>query len=190
MSHLVFNSVPRSGQVFLSHVAQKAYHMPISTAHLPEIFVVKELYHVSIFRNPSEAIASLLNKLREHSVFPEKNGKLDIETSVIRAIETYDKYIDSVVNNLDNVHVILFEELKKDYKTVISSISNRFSLVVNEGYEDRVVLDKTSPVWADKYDGHIPREKDELRLKIEEQVSSMESIHSLNERYNAFLAKI
>jgi hypothetical protein len=190
MSHLVFNSVPRSGQVFLSTIAGYAFHMPISSAHLPEIFVVKDLYHVSIFRNPYDAIASLLNKLREHSNFLTRSGELDIETPVLRAIETYDQYLDSVINNLDNVCVILFEDLEKDYQKVIKTISDRFSLAVNNGYEDRIVLDKNSPTWADKYDGHIPREKDEVRLQIEKQVSSMESVHSLNERYQAFLAKI
>jgi predicted Rdx family selenoprotein len=190
LTHLVFNSVPRSGQVFLSNVAQKAYHMPISTAHLPEIFGVKELYHVSIFRNPSDAIASLLNKLREHSTFFERSGELDLDTPVARAIETYDKYINAVSNNLDNVHVVRFEDLAQDYRSVIQDISKRFSLIANSGYDSEITLDKSSPIWADKYDGHIPREKDEIRLKIEEQVSSMEDIHRLTERYQAFLAKV
>jgi hypothetical protein len=186
----VFNSVPRSGQVFLSNIAQRAYYMPISSAHLPEIFGVKELYHVSIFRNPSDAIASLLNKLREHSTFLEKNGRLDIDFPVAKAIETYDKYINAVINNLDNVHVVRFEDLVRDYRQVIEGISNRFSLVSNKGYDDQIVLDKLSPIWSDKYDGHMPREKDDIRLRIEEQVSSMSIVHDLADRYNAFLSKL
>ncbi len=189
MSQLVFNSFPRSGQVFLSHVAQQAYRMPMSTAHLPEIFGVKELSHISIFRNPADAIASLMNKLKENSSFPGIDGE-DINISVAAAIETYDKYLSAVTNNLDNVHVVLFEDLESDYKKVIDSISNRFSLVAREGYEERVALDKTRSLWTNRYDGHLPRKKDELRLSIEEQVSSMESVHGLTERYHAFLGKI
>ena len=190
MTHLVINSVPRSGQVFLSNIAQKAYYMPISTAHLPEIFGVRGLYHVSIFRNPSDAVSSLLNKLREHSAFSVEGSKLDIDTPVKNAVETYDKYMTAVVNNLDNVHVVRFEELAKDYRLVIQGISDRFSLIANSGYDSQIVLDKDSPIWADKYDGHMPREKDDLRLMIEDQVSSMQIIHDLTERYHAFLSKI
>jgi hypothetical protein len=164
--------------------------MPISTAHLPEIFSVKELYHVSIFRNPADAIASLLNKLREHSSFLEKDGKLDIEFAVTKAINTYDMYLDSVFKNLENVHVVLFEDMAKNYHATIESISKRFSLLTNTNYQERISLDKDSPIWTDKYDGHMPRDKDEMRLRIEEQVSLMDSIHLLTERYHAFLAKI
>ena len=164
--------------------------MPISTAHLPEIFSVKELYHVSIFRNPADAIASLLNKLREHSSFLEKDGKLDIEFAVTKAINTYDMYLDSVFKNLENVHVVLFEDMAKNYHATIESISKRFSLLTNTNYQERISLDKDSPIWTDKYDGHMPRDKDEMRLRIEEQVYLMDSIHLLTERYQAFLAKI
>ena len=176
--------------MFLSNVAKYAFSVQMSTAHLPEIFMVKDIYHVSIFRKPEEAISSLINKLREHSVFPEESGKLDINHSVEAAIKTYDKYMESVLANRDNVHIVLFEDLASDYKPVIQLISDRFSLNINLGYESKVVLDKTSPIWSDKYDGHQPRDKDEIRLRIEEQVSLMDSIHLLTERYQAFLAKI
>jgi hypothetical protein len=190
MSHLVINSVPRSGQVFLSNVCQYAFQFQISTAHLPEIFGVKDLYHVSVFRKPEEAIASLLNKHREHFVFQDISGKLDIDNAVETSISTYDKYIDAVSNNLGNVHVVLFEDIKLDYRPVIQSISDKFSIKIKNGYENRFSLDESSPIWADKYDGHLPRERDALRLRIEEQVSSMDSILRLTERYHTFLAKI
>jgi hypothetical protein len=190
LSHLVFNSVPRSGQVFLSNIAQKAYNMPMSTAHLPEIFGVKDIYHVSIFRNPSDSIASLLNKFRERFAFLEIADNLNFDFSVKEAVKTYDKYLNAVSSNLDNVHVIRFEELVQDYRPVIEGISNRFSLVANSGYEAQIVLDRASPIWLDKYDGHMPREKDRLRLIIEDQVSSMRVVQELTERYHAFLSKI
>ena len=163
--------------------------MPMSTAHLPEIFGVKELSHISIFRNPADAIASFLNKLKENSTFPGIDGE-DVDVAVAKAIDVYDKYINAVLDNLDNVHVVLFEDLESDYRTVISSISNRFSLVARAGYEDRVVLDKARSLWTNRYDGHLPREKDSSRLILEDQVSSMESIHRLAERYHSFLSKI
>jgi hypothetical protein len=190
MSHLVINSIPRSGQVFLSNVCRYAFSLQISTAHLPEIFGVKDLCHIAVFRKPEDSIASLINKLREHSVFPEESGKLNINHSVESAIKTYDEYMEAVLANRDNVHVVLFEDMSVDYKPTIQSIADRFNISITDGYENRVVLDKSSPIWADKYDGHIPREKDRIRLMIEDQVSSMDSVHQLTERYQAFLAKI
>jgi hypothetical protein len=190
MKHLVFNSFPRSGNVFLSNISSQAFSMQMSAVHLYEIFGVEDLLHVSIFRKPSDAIASLVNKLREHSNFSERAGQLDIEIPVLRAVETYDKYINAVSKNIGNVHVVLFENLEKDYRPVIQDISDRFSLSINAGYEDRIDLDGSSPIWANKYDGHAPREKDDIRLRIEGQVSAMESVQKLNERYHDFLNKI
>ena len=190
MTHLVFNSIPRSGQVFLSNVAQKAYSMPISTAHLPEIFGIKELFHVSNFRNPADCVASLINKIRENGPLPEKNGAIDLDILALKAVETYDRYLEAVKNNLDNVLVVRFEELAKDYRPIIESISKRFSLSANKNYEAYVNLDKSSPIWADKFDGHVPREKDDIRLIIEDRVSSMPIIDDLTARYYDFLTKV
>jgi hypothetical protein len=86
--------------------------------------------------------------------------------------------------------VVRFEELIQDYRPVIEGISNRFSLVKRIGYDTQIVLDKSSPIWSDKYDGHMPREKDDLRLMIEDRVSSMQVVHELTERYHAFLGRI
>lgn len=188
MSHLVFNSVPRSGQVFLSHVAQEAFSMPMSTAHLPEIFGVKELYHVSIFRKPEDCIASLINKRREVSADPDFVDKQQIEITVSFAVQDYDRYITGVSNNLDNVQPVLFTEVAEDSRTVIQKIADRFSLNIRDGYESRISLDESSRIWSDKFDGHVPRPKDNVRLEIEALVASLDSVKSLNDRYLSFLA--
>lgn len=187
MSHLVFNSVPRSGQVFLSYVAQEAFSMPMSTAHLPEIFGVKELYHVSVFRKPEDCIASLINKRREVSSAPDLVDKLQIERTVSFAVQDYDRYITGAINNLDNVQPILFTDLVEDYRTVIQILADRFSLSVRSGYESRISLDKSSRTWSDKFDGHTPRPKDDVRLEIESFVASLDSVKSLNDRYLDFI---
>lgn len=182
--------MPRSGQVFLSRVAQEAFSLPMSTAHLPEIFSVKELSYVSIFRNPPDAIASLMNKLRENGVVSRRDGYSYFDIVAKEAVETYKKFINAVENNLDNVSVIRFEELVNDYQSVIKAISDKFSIVINQGYEANISLDGASPIWSDKYDGHGPREKDGIRLAIEERVFSMPMVCDLTERYQDFLTKV
>jgi hypothetical protein len=188
MSHLVFNSVPRSGQVFLSNVAQQAFAMPMSTAHLPEIFGVKELYQVSIFRKPEDCIASLINKRREVASSPDFVDKDQIEVTVSHAVHDYDRYIKGVRENLDNVLPILFEDFVSDYRPVIQNLTDRFSLQIREGYESRISLDSDSRIWSDKFDGHVPRPKDDVRLEIEAVVSSLDIVKSLNDRYLSFVA--
>jgi len=193
LSHLVFNSFPRSGNVFLSKVAGHAFSMEMSAAHMPEIFGVAEIQNVSIFRRPVDAIASLVNKTRENWGSPNQPGPLDSAQVVhiaTRAINTYDRYIDGVAANLDKVQVVLFEDLIKDYRPVIEVISKRFMLEINKGYEDRVVFDRSNPIWANKYDGHMPREKDVARLEIESLVSSLDPIASLTNRYHSLLEKV
>jgi hypothetical protein len=187
MSHLVFNSVPRSGQVFLSYVAQQAFAMPISTAHLPEIFGVKELYHVSIFRKPEDCIASLINKRREVSPAPDFVDRFQIPITVSFAVEDYDRYIKGVQDNLDNVQPILFTDVVEDYPAVLQKLADRFSLNVRPGYEPKISLDETNRMWSDKFDGHVPRPKDDVRLEIESLVASLDSVKSLNDRYLDFL---
>jgi hypothetical protein len=190
MSHLVFNSFPRSGQVFLSNLAQYAFSTQMSTAHLPEIFGVSELQHVSIFREPSEAIASLVNKTREHSGIQTASGALDIEKIdeiVSRAIKTYESYLENVENNLDSVHVVLFSNLIADYDQVINSIAKRFSLQIKQDYDFEISFDPSSPIWSDKYDGHMPRDKDDTRLEIESAVRSINAVKELSNKYRRFL---
>ena len=188
MSHLVINSVPRSGQVFLSNVAQQAFSMPMSTAHLPEIFGVKELYHVSIFRKPEDCIASLINKRREVSSTPDFVDRQQIEMVSSFAVQDYDRYIKGVKDNLDNVQPILFADLVSDYRPVIQTLADRFSLQIREGYESRISLDLNSRIWSDKFDGHVPRPKDDVRLEIESLVASLDSVKDLNDRYLSFVA--
>lgn len=193
MSHLVFNSFPRSGQVFLSNIARQAFSMEMSTAHLPEIFSVRNLHHVCVFRQPSEAIASLVNKTRENSALETTSGALDLEKinqTVSRAIATYESYLENVSNNLDKVELVLFSNLTLDYRPAINSIAERFSLQINENYESGISLDPSSPIWSDKYDGHMPREKDNTRLEIESVVRSINAVQGLNYKYQKFLDTI
>lgn len=193
MSHLVFNSFPRSGNVFLNNVASKAFSMEMSAAHMPEIFGVPGLCNVSIFRLPSDAIASLVNKTRENSHVTTSEGALDhakISRTIDRAVITYDKYINGVRANLDKVEVVLFTTLIDDYDSVIQGIANKFSLQINDNYKSMVSLDDSSPIWANKYDGHMPRGKDKIRVDIEDLVSSVDSVKSLNVRYMNFLSDL
>jgi hypothetical protein len=191
MSHLVFNSFPRSGNVFISNISGYAFSMEMSAVHMPEIFHVEGLYNVSIFRLPEDAISSLINKTREYSEISMNEGRGDAERisfMASQASEKYDKYLDLAKENIDKIQVISFSELIENYPSVIDKIAKRFSLKVNEGYESKIYMDKSSNIWSDRYDGHAPREKDETRVKIEEIVRSLKQVQMLNLKYEKLLS--
>lgn len=194
MKPLVINSFPRSGNVFLSTVVGSAFSLEssISALHLPEIFQVKEIYNVSIFRKPSDAISSLINKSREHTDLTNKDGQIDnfkFEYSLTRSIKSYISYLDAAESHFDNIQIVSFDDLSKDYKTVVEQISARYTLPINDGYEKNLVFDTNKPIWSDKFDGHLPREKDDMRLEIEKLVTSSEQINKLNSRYASLISR-
>ncbi|MFN9943347.1 MAG: hypothetical protein ACK56I_28135, partial [bacterium] len=63
INRIVFNSFQRSGNVYCGSVSEKFFVVDtIYTTHLPEIFIVKDLALVSLFRKPENCISSLLYK--------------------------------------------------------------------------------------------------------------------------------
>jgi len=180
--------------VFLSTVAGRAFSLEsgISAAHMPEIFHVKEIYNVSVFRDPSDAIASLINKNREHAQVVEEDGRVDeyyFNYSLDRSIKTYINYLDSAEANFDNIQVVPFDDLSKDYRAVINQISIRYPLPIKEGYEEELDFSPADPMWSDKFDGHLPREKDSVRLGIERLVSESNALTELSDRYRALIER-
>lgn len=191
MSHLIFNSFPRSGNVFISNIAGHAFSMEMSAVHMPEIFHVNGLYNVSVFRKPEDAIASLINKTRENSDITDKLGNLDSDKIFYissQALDKYERYVNSAKESLDNIHLVRFDDLVSDYNSVIEGIAKRFFLKINDGYQSKISLAKSSPIWASKYDGHTPREKDETRKRIEEFVASLSRIQKANVDYENLLS--
>lgn len=193
MKHLVVNSFPRSGNVFLTTVVSKAFSMNngISAVHMPEIFQVKEIYNVSIFRDPKDAISSLINKGRENVEITNERGEINdfhFNYDLERSIKTYTNYLDAAETYFDNIQIVSFEDLSKDYKAVINQISAGWGVPVEDRYEEKIAsIDFTQDMWSNSYDGHLPRPKDPVRLEIERLVASADEIDVLTSRYSALL---
>ena len=193
MAHLVFNSFPRSGNVFISNIANHAFSMNISAVHLPEIYGVDGLYNVAVFRKPEDSISSLINKSREYYPVSTEDGVLDtqhISHVVQTSLDTYSTYLEKATLNLDKIQVIVFKDLIQDYETAFKTIAAKFSLNLNDNYQSKVNLNYSSDIWSNKYDGHAPRESDEIRLEIEKFVSSLDSVKEMNDRYFELLSII
>jgi hypothetical protein len=180
MNHcqLIFNSFPRSGNVFMSNVARQTLSLDmISSVHIPEIYQVKEIFNVAIFRNPEESIASLLYKQLENTELG-----FDIRSMyqpAEQAFLNYQKYVDYATKYSDNIHIINFNNAKADAIQEIKKIVNRFNFSYLPGKENLTINDisfENNKVWGDSHDGHMPREKSKLRLEIDNLVSSLDFI--------------
>jgi hypothetical protein len=185
INKIVFNSFPRSGNVYQAGVSNNFFNIDISTAHLPEIFSVKEIGNITIFRKPDEAISSLIMKQSK----PESNmNKDEIEQSALKHLLLYKEYMNYARMNSSIIYIGKFNNLINDTVKHFEDISNYFNIDMSLNYKDNFLNAKLSGrLWDDRYDGHMPRPKDSVRLDIEEKVSSLSSIKDLNKDYEEFL---
>lgn len=195
MSHIVFNSFPRSGNVYLSNLFGRAFILNdgVSAVHIPEIFQVKEITNISIFREPAQAIASLINKAREHTDIVSHDGKINkthFDNLLARSSTEYIKYVDFANRYFDNIHIVPFSLLSSDPASVVNMLSSKLSLEVKEDYAQYLIPNQSEPRWSDKYDGHFPRPKDEARLQIEELVQSSGGMEHISNVYSQLISRL
>lgn len=185
MNQIIYNSFPRSGNVYSGYVGSQILYGDYATLHIPEIFSVKELDTVTIFRKPSDAISSLINKQQE---FDEIVNINIIDKLLDNHIDLYKKYMHYAKENRDSIYIGKFEDLTKDTVNHFLKIAKRFNRSIHKNYLSNFNnMSFSGPIWEDKYDGHIPREKEDHRLSIENAVSSSLLIKQLNKDYNDFI---
>jgi hypothetical protein len=156
-----------------------------ATVHIPEIFSVKELDNVTIFRKPEDAISSLINKQSQSSVKIEKE---EIVLLSIPLCELYRKYISYAKANKDLIYIGKFEDLITDTVKHFENISKKFKRELLFDYKDSFNNAKfEGKLWDDRYDGHVPRPKNDVRINIEENVKSLDFIQDLNKEYEEFI---
>ncbi len=184
MKQVVFNSFPRSGNVYSSNCYHAFMHGNCSAVHIPEIFSVNEIANVTLFRKPEDAIASLIYK---HS----EGDQVQLERSfngIQSHIDYYRLYMDYAKRNNENIYIGKFDDLINDTIGHFENLSKWLDIPLVEGYKDNFQrLSLSGNVWQEKYDGHMPREKDPIRLELEKAVAKMDSIQYLNEQYQTFI---
>jgi hypothetical protein len=185
MNQIIYNSFPRSGNVYSGSASSYFFNSMHATVHIPEIFSIKELDNVTIFRKPEDAIASLINKQSKSDVEIEEST---IMHESLRACDFYRKYMNCAVANKDSIYIGKFEDLITNTVKHFENIAKRFNRDLNPDYklnfQNAEFLGK---VWDDRYDGHVPRPKDKIRLDIEEKVKSLKYINELNKEYEDFI---
>lgn len=187
MNQIIYNSFPRSGNVYAGYVGSHIIWSNYATVHIPQIFGTKDLDMISIFRKPEDAIASLINKRLE------SNKHITVSIEGIQGqsknlCDEYKQYLDGAVMHNKSTYIINFDSLINNPVKHFVDISNRFKKPLLKDYEESFSsLTFSGKLWEDQYDGHVPREKDATRIFIEDVVSSMGCISNLNDEYRSFI---
>lgn len=190
MNQVVFNSFPRSGNVYSGHAYSAFIEGMYASVHIPEIFSVPEIDNITIFRKPEDAIASLINKQLESSPPGTEVSIPGMEKHIEEHIRLYRKYMDYALKYKELVYIGMFNDLIGNTVLHFENVAKWFERPLLPGYKDRFEkMSFTGRLWEDKHDGHVPRPKDEVRLKIEEGVSTLSNIQELNREYEDFISK-
>ena len=187
MNQLIYNSFPRSGNVYAGYVGSSIIWSDYATVHIPQIIGTKDLDMVSIFRKPEDSMASLINKQLETQ---NKNyiAEQDIIKKTNNFCNLYKEYMSGAKMHHDYIYILKFDDLVNDTLKVFVDISNKFNGVLLDNYESNFKnLQFSGRTWEDIYDGHIPREKNDMRLNIERSVGSLQIVKDLNEEYEDFI---
>lgn len=185
MNQIIYNSFPRSGNVYSGSVSRYFFNSMHATVHIPEIFSVKELDNVTIFRKPEDAVSSLIHQQSQSLV---KIDKEIIEIRVCDMGNLYRDYIKYAKLNKDNIYIGKFEDLTTDTLKHFENVAKKFKRDLISNYRlDFKNAKFLGKLWDDRYDGHVPRPKDEVRLDIDEKVKSLKFIQELNKEYEDFI---
>jgi len=187
MNQIIYNSFPRSGNVYAGYVGSHIIWGNYATVHIPQIFGTKDLDMISIFRKPEDAIASLINKRLE------SNKQITVSAEGIQGqsknlCDEYKQYLDGAEMHNKSTYIVNFDSLIKNPVKHFVDISNRFNRALLKDYEESFnSLTFSGKLWEDQHDGHIPRKKNPTRIFIEDVVSSMGCISNLNDEYRSFI---
>lgn len=187
MNQIIYNSFPRSGNVYAGYVGSHIIWGDYATVHIPQIFGTKDLDMISIFRKPEDAISSLINKKLETGSQSSLTDT-EIQKQCNEMSKEYKKYMFYAKEHATDTYIIKFDEFLSNPVDYFIDISNKFNKTLLKDYEISFKSLKFSgKLWEDKHDGHIPREKDDMRLFIDKTVGSLNFIQDLNQEYLDFI---
>jgi len=174
----------------------------VTTNHDPELYSDKKKKQVVFFRNPYDCIPSLIVKRRVDGdlELPTYSNLAGIQDDIISAARQYIYYIEKAKENFDNIYVGHFETYIQDPISELNKVAKFFNLEVqdlaNKNFKDiydqieKEMFNKAGPVKAENlmspHDGHMPREKIEARLVIEEYIKNFDD-KTLKDCYNLYL---
>jgi hypothetical protein len=190
LKQIIFNSFPRSGNVYLAAISSQLFlamreTTVITVVHMPEVYSADEIINVAIFRKPEDCISSIIYKNTEGDIDNEA-----IELTALKECNQYKKYIKYAKASHEKIYIAKFDEIIEDSLTHLVNIGKIFDSPFIENYEEKFnSINRNGKMWTDKYHGHYPREKDDNRKNIENVVGSLDFIKEINQEYEDFILK-
>ena len=185
MKQIVYNSFPRSGNVYHGAISRYFFGMTHAQVHMPDIFGIKEYYNVTVFRKPEDAIASLITKQSGNHY--DKDKKI-LVSSAEKEYELYKRYMRCAKEHKDIIYIAVFDNFVNDTVKHFEDIAKNFDIDLLDNYRMNFLNAKFSgKIWDDRYDGHLPRPKNTIRLEIESDVKELSFIQELNQEYEEFI---
>ena len=188
LKQIIFNSFPRSANIYLAVISSQLLlamrETTVATVvHIPEIYSAEEIVNVAVFRKPEDSISSIIYKNTEGKIANET-----IELNALKECNQYKKYLKYAKASHEQIYIAKFDEVIEDALTHFVNISKIFNTPLTENYEEKFnSINRSGKMWTDKYHGHYPREKDDIRKNIEDVVGSLGFIKEINQEYEEFI---
>lgn len=170
---IVFNSFPRSGNVFMSTLGN-FFNLDTSTDHNPKLYYNSSINQCAYFREPKECTASWVYRNMNISESQGKYVKWEdyssIDELIIRNLNDYKIYIKSAIENKNTLYIGNFLNIKEDPYNEIKKITKYFNIKIDSKWIynlDEIKNKLYSENLMTSPDGHMPRPKAENRLNIE-----------------------
>jgi hypothetical protein len=189
--HLVVNCYPRSGSLFFSNFLSR--YQPeldfIHSTHIPYILDNPYLYMVSVIRNPYEVMSSHLYRNMQHIKIDDINkDNVFLINTILGYLKEYKVYVDYYYKCLDkkNFHLVDFESMKSDPTAEAIKIFEKFNISYNKDIllQSSVISDFfSSNGLIEEYGGHMPREKTEKRIHLDNFTNGLDIIDETFKKY-------
>jgi hypothetical protein len=147
--HIYINSHPRSGSTYFVSLLENRYgfwentneHLlsTIWKEHYPQVLLadIPDTIQISIVRDPIDCLSSSVIKDMGDFVTTYKPNRSEFYDLYFKhKIEVYNKYIDNIIYNSDNLLAISFESVVSKDPSIIEIVDGLTSLVPAKDFKD------------------------------------------------------
>ena len=205
----MFNSPPRSGNVFLTYLFSMFVDGPVNKCLEIKRYSDKTEKQAAFFRNPYDSIPSTIIKSRVEWGSPIGVDNIgDLENSIKFSAKEYLDAIKEAKANASNIYIGKFEDMMNDPIGTITDIALFFDFEVHnkqvsnnnqivEEIKSKMINTERTRVDKDgltivenlmtSHDGHLPREKTEQRVFLDELIKKL-NLDIVTECYKEYLS--
>jgi len=205
----LFNSPPRSGNVFLTLLFSMFIGGPVTKCLETEKYSDKSQKQAVFFRNPYDSIPSTVVKSRvDCGIVINHNDTGDLKNNIQICAKEYLHAIKEAKKNTSNIYIGKSENMMNKPLATIKDIALFFDLKIkdNHGLNDQQIIEyirhqmnNTERTRVDKngititetlmssHDGHMPREKTDDRIFLDKLIQSSD-LDIVTQCYNEYVS--